>query len=247
MVMVMPVRLLVINPNTSPEITAKLVVRANALAPAGTTITGATSAFGAAYIATRAAAAIAGHAALDLLAERQATHDVAVLACFGDPGLAALREIARIPVIGMAEASLAAAAALGRYSIVTGGALWQPMLEEYVKLTPWAASLASIRTVQESGAELAADPEAASGILADAVRRCREDDGAETVILGGAGLTGFAARIAADTGIPVLDSLECAIDAAIAATAAEPIVRPSVPPTPSRGLSEPLADALRTG
>lgn len=240
----MPVRLLIINPNTSPEITAKLVVRANALAPAGTAITGTTSSFGAGYIASRAAAAVAGHAAIDLLAERQDNHDVAILACFGDPGLSAMREIASIPVVGMAEASIEAAVAIGRFSIVTGGALWEPMLKDYLKLSPWADALASIRTVTQSGAELAADPEAAISVLAEMVKRCREEDGAAAVILGGAGLTGFADPVSADSDIAVLDSLECAVDAAIHAAQKQVTPDPARPSTPSRGLSEHLTAAL---
>lgn len=57
-----------------------------------------------------------------------------VLACFGDPGLAALKEVSPVPVVGMADASiLQACAGIGnRFSIVTGGRRWQSMLEEFV-------------------------------------------------------------------------------------------------------------------
>ncbi len=237
-------RLLIINPNTSPEITAKLVVRANALAPAGTAITGTTSTFGASYIASRAAAAIAAHAALDQLTERQDNHDAAILACFGDPGLSALREIARIPVIGMAEASIEAAAAMGRFSIVTGGALWAPMLREYIRLTPWSDTLASIRTVTQSGSDLAADPDGTIIALAELTRLCREEDGASAVILGGAGLTGFADAVAAAAATTVLDSLECAVDAAVRATEKPWLADTNRPSTPSRGLSQHLEESL---
>ena len=56
-----------------------------------------------------------------------------MLACFGDPGLAALKEISQVPVVGMADASILQACALGnRFSIVTGGERWKSMLEEFV-------------------------------------------------------------------------------------------------------------------
>ena len=59
--------------------------------------------------------------------------DAVVLACFGDPGLAALKEIAKVPVVGMADASILQACAMGnRFSIVTGGERWKSMLEEFV-------------------------------------------------------------------------------------------------------------------
>src|SRR5258708_19604635 len=74
------------------------------IAGPGVTILPVTGRFGAPYIASRAAAAIAGHAALDALAEHVLDCDVVYLACFGDPGLAALKEVAPVPVVGMAEA-----------------------------------------------------------------------------------------------------------------------------------------------
>lgn len=55
-----------------------------------------------------------------------------LLACFGDPGLDALREVAPIPVVGLADAAGEAAIRLGRrFGVVTGGAAWAPMLTEF--------------------------------------------------------------------------------------------------------------------
>src|SRR5215471_20167550 len=85
-----------------------------------------TGEFGARYISTRAAAAIAAHAALDALAEHVTGFDAVYLACFGDPGLAALKEVSPVPVVGMAEASVRTACGLGgRFAIVTGGTAWE--------------------------------------------------------------------------------------------------------------------------
>ena len=96
-------QILMINPNTSQSITDLVVTAARRVASGGTTIQGATGRFGARYIASRAAAAVAGHAALDAYAEYGASADVIALSCFGDPGLGALKELARQPVVGMAE------------------------------------------------------------------------------------------------------------------------------------------------
>src|SRR5258705_11466616 len=117
-----PLRILLINPNTSATITDILAARMREIAGPGVTILPVTGRFGAPYIASRAAAAIAGHAALDALAEHVADCDVVYLACFGDPGLAALKEVSPVPVVGMAEASVEAACRRGcRFAIVTGG------------------------------------------------------------------------------------------------------------------------------
>src|SRR5258706_14251894 len=120
-----------INPNTSATITEILAARMREIAGPGVTILPVTGRFGAPYIASRATAAIAGHAALDALAEHVLDCDVVYLACFGDPGLAALKEVSPVPVVGMAEASVEAACRLGRrFAIVTGGGAPAPVLNE---------------------------------------------------------------------------------------------------------------------
>ena len=75
------------------------------------------------------AAAIAGHATLDAYAEHGADADAVLLACFGDPGLWALREGSAAPVTGLAEASFLQARRHGGFAVVTGGAKWKPMLQ----------------------------------------------------------------------------------------------------------------------
>lgn len=200
---------LAINPNATPALTAKLVAFARDIAPPGVTVSGATGRFGARYISSRAAAAIAGHAALDCYAEDGAKADAVLLACFGDPGLLALRELAHCPVLGLAEASChAAAQRFGRFSIITGGARWQPMLTEFVASLGLGERLASVRAVAPTGGEIAANPEAAHALLAEAANAAAREDGAEAVILGGAGLIGIAGAIGPRVRVPLLCSVE---------------------------------------
>ena len=114
--------ILLINPNTTASITDLVLKTAKRFASKGTTLRAITGTFGPRYIASRAAYAIAGHAALDALANDKGRKDAVVLACFGDPGLAALKEISPVPVVGMADASVLQACALGgRFSIVIVG------------------------------------------------------------------------------------------------------------------------------
>ena len=144
-------RLLLINPNTTAAITDKVVAMAHTVAAPSTELVAVTGRFGAAYVASRAAYAIAAHAALDAWAETPGPFDAVVLACFGDPGLDALRELSPVPVVGMAEASILQACVLGnRFSIVTGGVRWKPMLEEFVASHGLGSRLASVRTVARS-------------------------------------------------------------------------------------------------
>ncbi|HKV00263.1 MAG TPA: aspartate/glutamate racemase family protein [Vineibacter sp.] len=204
-------RLLLINPNTTAAITDKVVAMAHTVVAPTTELVAVTGRFGAAYVASRAAYAIAAHAALDAWAETPGPFDAVVLACFGDPGLDALRELAPVPVVGMAEASIQTACQLGgRFGIVTGGERWAPMLREFVAARGLADRLACVHTVAPTGADIARDPDGSLSVLATACAHA-VDGGADTVILGGAGLAGLAARLAHRVPVPLIDGVAAAI------------------------------------
>jgi allantoin racemase len=238
--------LLLINPNTTPSITDLVVKHAKTFTSKGTKLRALTGAFGPRYIASRIGYAIAGHAAVDAFARDKGPKDAIVLACFGDPGLAALKEVSKVPVVGMVEASIREAAAGGpRFSIVTGGERWKPMLEEMVAAAGLAAELASVRTVAPTGADIARNPKAAMALLATTCRACAKKDGADVVILGGAGLAGLAARLADDVEVPLIDGVASSI-ALAEALARKKRARTASPPPPvkSVGLSKPLAKLI---
>ena len=237
-------RILLINPNTTAAITQRMADYATRIT-GGAMFVPATGRFGAAYISSRATAAIAAHAALDALAEHAQGCDAIYLACFGDPGLAALKEVSPVPVIGMAEASCIEAARAGRrFGIVTGGALWKPMLEEFVAVLGLSQQLAAIRTVAPTGDQIARDPEAALSLLADACGACAAEDGAELVILGGAALAGLAPRIQPRVSVPLLCSVEVGAKAAVAAAAEKRRNGRAAPPLASVGLSPALTKLI---
>ncbi len=254
----MAMRVLLLNANTTASMTGRMVALARRGAGDGVEIDGATGRFGASYISTRAAAAIAGHAALDLLASEVGTanprgYGAVGLACFGDPGLLALKELSPIPVVGMAEASLTLAAQLGgRIGIVTGGERWVPMLRELALLLGLDGRVAALRATSLTGAQVAADPAAAEDAIAALARACVDEDGADAVVLGGAGLAGMAARLQPRLAVPLLCSLDCLVAATLAAArlGAAKAARGSFappPPTPSGGLSPALAAMLSAG
>jgi allantoin racemase len=239
-------RVLIVNGNTSPEITALIEAEAQRSAAPGTEIVAVTPSFGPAYIATRSEAAIAAHAILVALAEHGAGCDAAVIACFGEPGLAASRELLTIPVVGMAEAAMLTACMLGgRFAVVTGGVRWVPLIEELAVAYGLERRLAAVRAHALEGAAIARDPEGAASALAALAARCVEEDGADCVILGGAGLAGLARRIAPSLQVPVLDGLDCAIRQAqlLAALASRPPTAGSYA-APEGRLSKGLTPAL---
>lgn len=237
-------RILLINPNTSTSVTDLVAAHVRPLLRTNDTIVPVTGRFGASYIATRAAAAIAAHAALDALAEHGHGCDAVYLACFGDPGLLALREIARVPVIGMAEASCLAACERGkRFAIVTGGVLWAPMLTEFVAALGLSDRFAGVRTVIATGDRIARDPDAAIAELTAACNDCARR-GADVVILGGAGLAGLVARLQPSVSVPLLCSVDTGMQATIAAAHSKPPAFRGAPAVRTNGLAPPLAGLL---
>jgi allantoin racemase len=249
---VMIKRLLVINPNTTEAMTRKVSEAATAALP-GVEIRAVSGAFGARYISSRASYAIAAHAALDAFARHGAGCDTILLACFGDPGLEALREVSPVPVIGLVDAACHEAGVQGRrFAIVTGGARWGPMLSEMLRLRGLEAQLAGIRTVAPTGGQIAQDPEGSAALLAQTCRQCITQDGAQAVILGGAGLIGIAAMIQPDFDVPIICSNDAGLlHARRALQAPQPSHQPlalghGTDPVGSIGLS-PQLDILMSG
>jgi len=215
--------LLLINPNTSAAVTDLLARHARALAPAGAVLHAVTASFGAPYIASADAVALATQAVPAAWAAHLAGHaapDAVLVACFGDPGVQALRSTAGVPVLGLAEVAmreadaLAAAHPAGRYAIVTGGAAWGPMLEDLAVQLGLAQRLAGVVTVERTGAELLADPVAAQALLLGACQQALVLGGVRAIVIGGAALADLAAPLAAQVPVPLIDNVRAGLRAA---------------------------------
>ena len=100
----------VVNPNTTGSMTALVAEGARAAAGPGTTVRAVTSRSGPASIESHYDEALAVPGLLEAVLEGSASGaDAHVVACFGDPGLDACREVAAGPVLGIAEAAMHAA------------------------------------------------------------------------------------------------------------------------------------------
>ena len=244
--------ILIINPNTTNAITDRIGAVAASLYP-NQSFRCATGRFGARYISSRSAYAVAAHAALDAYAEHGHEVRSILLACFGDPGLLAIREIAQVPVIGLAEhVCQVAKSTFGRFVIVTGGERWVPMLWEFLALVGLENNCAGIRTVRRTGGEIAADPNGAMGELLTACKSAVDIDGADVIILGGAGLVGLADKLSKLVSKPVLCSVKIGIEGVVQASQV-PFKKPlsgdfSMPPAVKAvGLGIQLTKILETG
>ncbi|MEY9317845.1 allantoin racemase [Bradyrhizobium elkanii] len=199
-------KILLLNPNTTADVTDLLHAAGSKVASAGTELVPVTAARGVPYIATRAEAQIGGAIALEMLAEAAPGVDAAVIAAFGDPGLFGARELFAFPVVGLAEAAMLTACMLGRrFAIVTFAGALAPWYEECVAMHGLSARCAGIRALDgrfQSISQVQAEKEE---LLVALANRAVEQDNADVVILSGAPLAGLAAKVRDRIPVPVVD------------------------------------------
>lgn len=219
------VKLLILNANTSQDVTARMVAAVADLCPANVQLTGATAAFGAPYVSTRPAATVAGHAALEAVRSAVAAEaaagrppfDGCLYACFGEPGIEALRADNAFPVAGMAEASILTALQLGeRFSLITVGAAWPGMLRDLMRRTGLEARCAGFGLIAGDALSLARGEGEGVALVRAAVEEVLASQSPDVVIVGGASLSGYARALAGRFPVPVLDSLATALAQALA-------------------------------
>lgn len=234
-------RALVINPNTSAGVTDMLAAHIAPMLGASWHVEAVTAAFGPAYISSEVAYTVAAHAALDAFASAVSTRpDAVLIGCFGDPGLEALREVAHMPVVGLAEAAMQEAAQAGRFVIVTGGPRWAAILKRRAQAAGLAAHFAGMQILEASGAELAADRAHAIDLLGQACERAIDASRPDAIILGGAALAGIGDILATKLGLPVIDSVSAGARA-LQAAAGTATAAPGADGVTYTGISDALA------
>ena len=207
-------RLLIVNPNTSAGVTARIDAAAQAVARPGDRFTTVSAAFGPSLIVTEADGRAATRGVLAAVARHAAPVDGVILASFGDTGAGELRAARPdLAVIGIAEAAFARAARIGGpFAIVTfAPEVAGPLGDKARALGHGDRRLAITHPPQT----LRHDPaEVAEALLPDLHRLCLDAaaTGAHSVILGGGPLAGLSARIGPDCPVPVIDGTQAAID-----------------------------------
>lgn len=205
-------KLVVINPNSTESMTAKILAAAQAAAAAGVTVEGRT--------ATGAPASIEGHfdevmCAPNLLREvraaEEAKADAIVVACFDDPAVGACREIATGPVLGICEAGVKAASMLATsFSVVTTLPRSVPVIEELVRRYGLDHQCRRVRSAAIPVLALEEPGSNARQLIKDEILRAIEEDRCEAVVLGCAGMSDLAEWLSVETGIPVIDGVSVA-------------------------------------
>jgi allantoin racemase len=204
-------RILVVNPNTTASMTGKIGAAAEAVAAAGTEIVAVNPDFGPPSIEGYfdEAFSVPG-----LIAEiSKARHfDACVLACFDDTGLDAARCVTDAPVVGIGEAAFHMAALVaGRFSVVTTLSRSVPAIEHNLARYGLATRCARVRASEIPVLDLELPGSGARVSISAEIGRALEEDRAEAIVLGCAGMADLAADLARAHGVPVLDGVACAV------------------------------------
>ncbi|MFF1818125.1 aspartate/glutamate racemase family protein [Kribbella sp. NPDC058245] len=204
-------RLKVINPNTTASMTAKIGACAQAVAGPGVTVDATSPRHGPAAIESHTDAALAVPGVLsEITAGEAAGYDGYVIACFGDPGLKPARELARGPVVGIAEAAMRTATYLGRgFSVVTTLSRTIGQAQDLVDQYGVAASCLGIHACEIPVLSLETDPHAKSTIL-QACKEALATDGSDAIVLGCAGMADLCHELSNELGVSVIDGVAAA-------------------------------------
>ncbi|TMD06626.1 MAG: hypothetical protein E6J02_09105 [Chloroflexi bacterium] len=205
-------KILVINPNTTVSMTEAIGEACVKAAQPTTEITAISPRRGPRSIEGYVEDYVAAVATLETIAENRGRYDAFVIACFGDPGLHAARELVEEPVIGIAEAAMHMSCLVAhKFSIVSVIHRIKPLLEDMVKTAGMTDRCASIRTTELAVLDIEKDYDKAQEMLIDESRRAMEEDGAEAICLGCAGMGPLDKAMQGALGIPVLDGCGCAV------------------------------------
>lgn len=205
-------RLLVINPNTSAFVTEAVAAAARAMAAPGTEIVAVTGRYGASIVSGRSEDALAAAEALRLAAEHDRDCDAVILAISFDSGLRALREISRIPVVGMSEAAMLSACMVGgRFAMITFGNRAAAIYAEVCRSYGLEGRLANVLSLPPLTREEQMNPSLVVPRLAALINGTVANDRTEAVILAGAIFAGIADEVAAHVEVPVLNGIREAV------------------------------------
>ena len=215
-------KIMIINPNSSLEMTAHLDRVLNKIKGEHTELTVTCPPNGPLAIESSYDEAMCASGVLELVKKaNEEKYDAVILACFSDPALEQAREISDILVTGIEEISLHVAAMLGsKFTVLTMTDKRVPSKEAHVRRFKLEGSLASVRPLGMSVAEIEADEKRACAQILKVAKEAAEKDGAEVIVLGCAGMAGYADVVRSDLGMEVIDPSSLALKVTEALVAA---------------------------
>lgn len=206
-------RLRFINPNSTASMTETVLLAAQAAASAELSVEAVTSRTGPPAIQGEADGLAALPGLLDEVSRARADGvDAIVIACFDDTGIVEARAAAgSVPVLGIGQAACLECLLRGqRFSVVTTLAVSIPVIEANLRRAGLAAGCLRVRASGVPVLELERSDGSGRERVAAEIARALDEDGAEAIVLGCAGMAEFADELQTRFGVPVVDGVVAA-------------------------------------
>ncbi|MDN4472243.1 aspartate/glutamate racemase family protein [Demequina zhanjiangensis] len=203
-------RILVVNCNTSDDVTDAIDSGARAAASAGTEIRTIQPAWGPSSAEGFLESFMTAAAVIDAVS-RETAFDAVVMAGYGEHGREGVRQLVEVPVVDVTEASAYLAALVSdRFAVVTTMSSTIPGIRESLHTAGALSRCSAISATETPVLSIHADSPAAVEALAEAAAPLIEA-GADSVVLGCAGYAGLDRDLEARLGVPVLDGVASAV------------------------------------
>ena len=204
-------KILVINPNTTASMTTKIGAAARAVARPDTEIVATNSQNGPASIQgfLDVATCVPG-----LLAEvvRHPDVDAIVVACFDDTGVDAVRTMVSVPVLGIGEAAYHADSMIStKFSVITTLLRSVPGLENNLMRYGLAQKCVRVRATDIPVLKLEEGDHATLSKIRSEIREAIEQDKAEAIVLGCAGMSDLMTQLSEEFGLPIIDGVAAGV------------------------------------
>ena len=209
--------IVVINPNSTAAVTAGIDAAVAPLRLAGgPEIECLTLAEGPPGIETQAHVESVVQPLCRLVTRRSNAASAFVIACYSDPGLHAAREATTKPVLGIAECGLLTALTLGqRFGVLSILKKSIARHRRYVAQMGLTGRLAGDRAIDLGVVELGDEPRTL-GRMIEIGTRLRDEDGADVLVMGCAGMARYRDRLQDAVGVPVVEPTQAAVGMALA-------------------------------
>lgn len=200
-------KILLINPNSSEDMTVSIQKAAESFAADDVEVVCKSTRGAPEFIETYEDKILAAPGMIQLVREHEDNIDAFIIACHCDPNLDVLKEITGKPVVGIGEASMKLASMLGhRFSVISTHSHSVPNKEALIRQYHLEGSLASVRAPDKDMENLS-DEE----ILFNTAKGALDEDQAEVIVLGCAGMAGMDRKLRERLGVPVLEGTICAL------------------------------------
>ena len=200
-------RLGLLNPNTDVRHTESMSAVALAALPPGSDVVALTAARGPNSIESDVDAVVAAAEVLEMIRSHPEL-DAYLVACFGDPGVDAARELTSAPIVGVGEAAYSAATYVARrFAVLTTLARGVAELEDTLRAKGVAHRCVGVFPIDVPVAEQGSDYPATTDALAAAGARAVKELGAEAVVLACGGMADVARSLQERLTVPVCDGV----------------------------------------